>query len=168
MIVTVSEQTFDLKGVTDSSPVLKIFAVRSFVDTDDNNIIGSRFPQGSPVVEVTCAVVSEVLTVPEFDISSTTDSYTKNARYKAYLVREGTDSERLPFFINRFKMPHSFGATCTWEQIYSYGVDHTAPTVPLNFSLSSPSLLNARASWSESDDAGLGMKEYRLTLSYAE
>lgn len=129
--VSVSQTTIQGWTYGGASARLRIFANSQFVTSDGKIINAGSQAKSSWYKEIVCAISGTTLTVPAFQIDTTTDSDVKTATYSAVFY-DAKGVKRDNFFpdIPNFRVPNLFGAKITWIQIRTYNLTAPRPPTP--------------------------------------
>lgn len=97
---------------------LRIAANVDFLTSDGTPILSGHIDHGVFYQIVSCTISGTTVTIPEFDIDSTTDSSDPNATYTAVFFDEN-DARADTYWAN-YLIPSTFGLTSTHAQIHLY------------------------------------------------
>jgi hypothetical protein len=115
---TITVRTFTIPNYQGggSTATLRIQVNQTFMSSAGQMIFASQ--NNVFYKSVNCTVASNVITVPEFTIDSTTDSSVPTASYNGILY-DSNGARRMALF-SSYSIPTTFGATANWEQIENY------------------------------------------------
>jgi hypothetical protein len=125
--VTVAATTITNYRLGGTTARLRIVANDNFFNSSGRQILRGNVATNNFYGEVVCTVAGTTVSCPSIVVDSTVDSSHPLATYSAYLISQ--KNHRTDYLLN-FKVPTSFGAAITWQQVstYSHGLPHHMPT----------------------------------------
>jgi len=118
---------------------LKIYADVKFQTAGGAIVLPGQAGLGNVYKEIVCTVSGNTLTIPSFQIDSTTDSTVTAATYTFILF--DFKNVRRDTFADRYRLPHTFGSTVSWTQLATYNRTPARPAVPGSYTDADVNLL---------------------------